>query len=79
MQRRIFVVSERRQLIEKVTRTLVTNARQSGTGSLREVQARCCGGTEGMVPVVGRIKLQEEKDFMKEMVYELSVEEWVKL
>lgn len=66
MQRRIFVVSERRQLskIEKVTRTLVTNTRQSGTGSLREVQARYYGCTEEMVPLDGRIKLQEEKDFM---------------
>ena len=57
----------------------MTNTRQSGTGSLREVQARCYGCTVEMVPLVGRIKLQEEKDFMKEMVYELSVEEWVKL
>ena len=57
----------------------MTNTRQSGTGSLREVQARCYGCTVEMVPLVGRIKLQEEKDFMKEMVYEMSVEEWVKL
>lgn len=33
--------------VEKVTRTLVTNTRQSETGSIREIQRKCSEGAEG--------------------------------